>query len=304
MFNQYRNISTYRLNRELPFDTEEIETQFDAFRFTRCGANDMSRSGFVNPLTNDSEGVLAYSASGFLVARIQTESKLLPSGVINAAVKERVEKLQTEQARKLKKTEKDSIKDEVLHTLIPRAFTASAFTTVLFDLKGNRIFINAGARKAENALAIVRKALSSLPVVPLTFESPIELTLTEWVSATSAPAGFAIGDRAELKALLEDGGHARLNKQDLTGDEVQSLLAAGKLVTRLALDWQERIQFVLNDGGQLTGVKFSDSLVEQNDDIDRDDELQRKSADVLLMGSELVALFDNLIVALGGEAKR
>ncbi|WP_175527756.1 recombination-associated protein RdgC, partial [Salmonella enterica] len=51
-------------------------------------------------------------------------------------------------------------------------------------------------------------------------------------------------------------------------------------------------------------LKFADELIDQNDDIDREDVAQRLDADFLLLTSELSCLVDALVSGLGGEAKR
>ncbi|EEG9490518.1 recombination-associated protein RdgC, partial [Escherichia coli] len=232
------------------------------------------------------------------------ETKILPPPVIQRAIQEKIEKLEQEQARKLKKTEKDSLKDEVLHSLLPRAFSKFSVIQAIYDGSTKRIYINASARQAEDMLALMRKSLGSLPAVPLSVENPIELTLTDWVRDGSAPQGFQMGDAAELKAVLEDGGIARVKKQDLGSDEISTHLEAGKLVTKLALDWQNRIKFTLDHNFSLTSVKFADELLEQNSDIDSEDVAQRLDADFFLLTSEISCLVDALVNALGGEAKQ
>ncbi|HBU6158999.1 TPA: recombination-associated protein RdgC, partial [Escherichia coli] len=137
-----------------------------------------------------------------------------------------------------------------------------------------------------------------------TMETPIELTMTDWVRSGSAPAGFGLGDEAELKAILEDGGIGRFKKQTLVSDEIHVHLEAGKVVTKLSIDWQQRIQFVLCDDGSIKRLKFSNEITEQNDDIDREDAAQRFDADFVLMTGELISLINGLTTSLGGEAKR
>jgi recombination associated protein RdgC len=300
----FKNLMVYRLSREVALNADEMEKQLSAFAFTPCGSQDMAKTGWVSPMGSHSDA-LTHAFNGQIVICARKEEKILPSPVIKQELQAKIERLEAEQHRKLKKTEKDALKDEVLHSLLPRAFSRFNQTFMWIDTVNDLIMVDAAsAKRAEDTLALLRKSLGSLPVVPLTMESPIELTLTEWVRSGEMPAGFAIQDEAELKAILEEGGVIRCKKQNLISDEIAVHIEAGKLVTKLAVDWQERIQLMLSDDGSLKRLKFADTLREQNDDIDRDDFAQRFDADFILMTSELAALIKNTIEALGGEAQR
>lgn len=300
----FKNLMVYRLSREVTLNADEMEKQLNAFAFTSCGSQEMAKTGWVSPLGSHSEA-LTHAINGQIMICARKEEKILPSPVIKQALQAKIAKLEGEQQRKLKKTEKDALKDEVLHSLLPRAFSRFNQIAMWIDTVNSLIMVDASsAKRAEDTLALLRKSLGSLPVVPLTMENPIELTLTKWVRSGELPAGFIIQDEAELQAILEEGGVIRCKKQNLISDEIAVHIEAGKLVTKLAVDWQERIQLLLADDGSLKRLRFADTLREQNDDIDRDDFAQRFDADFILMTSELAALINNTIEALGGEAQR
>ena len=304
--NFFKNAIIYRLTNpmQLMAQLPTLEDSLCAFQFNPCGSQDMARTGWI-PAT-EQHHTLVHQANGQYLLTIQKQEKIIPGPVIKQHLNARIAKLETEQARKLKKTEKDALKDEVLHSLLPRAFVKNSRTQLWIDITNGLIVVDASsAKRAEDALALLRKSLGSLPVVPLTTENPVELTMTEWVKLGKVPGDyFAIGDAAELKAILTDGGVARVKKQDLTSDEIATHIEAGKVVTKLALDWQQRVTFTLADSATLNRLKFCDGLLDQNDDIDSEDVLARFDADFTLMTGELQALIKQLITALGGEAKR
>ncbi|EKN5127048.1 recombination-associated protein RdgC [Yersinia enterocolitica] len=296
----FKNVLIYKLSRDVSF--ADLEQQMAQFAFTPCGSQDRAKTGWISPMGNES-AELAHVANQQILITLQCEKKDLPAPVIARELASKVERLEQEQHRKLKKTEKDSLKDEVIQTLLPRAFSKYSTTSIWINAGAGLIIIDAAsARKAENALALLRKTMGSLPVVPLTLNTPIELTLTEWLRSGAAPAGLVLQEEAELKAVLEQGGILRSKHQDLVSDEIRGHIAAGKLVTKLALEWRERISFMLSDDGSLKRVKYSTTLLEQNDDIDREDYAQRFDADFILMTGELAALIADLVTALGGEA--
>ncbi|WP_074013856.1 recombination-associated protein RdgC [Candidatus Sodalis sp. SoCistrobi] len=300
----FKNVMIYRLNRPIELSVEQIEQQLSAFAFTPCGSQDMAKSGWVPPMGAKSDA-LTHAIPGHVLLCLRKEEKILPSSVVKQELEGKISKLENDQSRKLRKTEKDALKDEVLHQLMPRAFSRFGQTLLWLDLANDLVLVDAGsAKKAEDCLALLRKSIGSLPVVPLTMEKPIEMTLTEWVRSGEPAAGFAIQDEAELKALLEEGGILRCKKQDLSSDEIAVHIEAGKLVTKLALDWRERVQLILGDDGTVKRLRFSDTLREQNDDIDRDDFAARFDADFMLMTGELTGLIAELIAGLGGEAPR
>ena len=48
---------------------------------------------------------------------------MLPANVVKRELDERIESLEQKENRKLKKTEKQTLKDDVVMNLLPRAFT-------------------------------------------------------------------------------------------------------------------------------------------------------------------------------------
>jgi recombination associated protein RdgC len=297
----FKNLQLFRFTRPFEHDAASLESMMNNFIFTPCGNQDMSKFGWISPLGRHAE-VYVHEAQGQLLLCAQKEEKLLPATVIKDALDEKVEALEAEQKRALKKKEKEALKEEILHTLLPRAFSRISQTFLWINPAEGYLVVDASsAKKADDVLALLRRCTGSLPVIPYALQNPPEITMTEWLNTGLLPADFTLEDEAELRSALEHGGIIRCKEQDLVSDEIKAHLLADKFVTKLALNWSETVSFVLGDDLSIKRLKFSEELREQNEDVLSESEAARRDADFALMTGELGKFIPELIAALGGE---
>lgn len=297
----FKNVMIYRLTKSLDWTSQKLQTALEQEIFHPCGQSDMSKFGWTNPLRGSE--LLHFSVGKQILLLARKEEKILPSHVVKRELDERVNLLEEKENRKLKKTEKQALKDDVTAMLLPRAFSKTQQTAIWIDSETNLIYVDAASSKrAEDTLALLRKSLGSLPVVPLAFANELTTVMTDWIAQDNLPEYLTALEEAELKA--PDDAVIRCKNHPLDSEEILSHLQKGKLVTKLALDWDEHLSFVLNDDGSLKRLKFADQIREKNDDILKEDYAQRFDADFVLMTGELAKLTENLIDDFGGEKER
>ncbi|AYN14841.1 recombination-associated protein RdgC [Pseudomonas monteilii] len=298
----FKNLLTYRLTQEVPFEPEALEAALASKPARPCASQELTTYGFVAPFGKGEDAPLVHVSGEYLLIAARKEERILPSSVVNDAVKEKVEEIETEQMRKVYKKERDQIKDEIIQAFLPRAFIRRSMIFAAIAPRQGVILVNsASAKRAEDLLSTLREVMGSLPVRPATVKIAPVATMTDWVKSQQAAEGFYVLDECELRDTAEDGGIVRCKRQDLTGEEIQLHLSTGKVVTQLALAWQDKLSFILDDKMVIKRLKFEELLQEQAEQDGGDEAAQQFDASFQLMMMTFAEFLPVLFEALGGE---
>ena len=288
----------YRIAPGWQAELTALEEALAKAPFQECGATQEKSSGWVPP-RGEAHGLLAESVGGQWVLRFMTEAKMLPGTVLARKVKEKAAQIEQQTGRKPGKKETKELKDEAKLDLLPMAFTKQGSTWVWIDREARMLVLDTGAQgRADEIVTALVEALPGLSVALLDTQTSAQAAMAHWLKEQEPPAGFSIDRECELKAADESKAVVRYARHPLDIEEVQAHIQAGKLPTKLAMTWDDRVSFVLTEGLQLKKVAFLDTVFEGQGQDDGGFD-----ADVAIATGELSKLIPDLIEALGGEGR-
>lgn len=287
----FRNLKLYQVTGDFHMPAGDELFQEAALR--PCGSQDMATMGWVSPVPGGS--ALTHSTDGFTVLCLGKEERILPSSVVNQELETRVTSIERETGAPVGKRAKQELKQEIIHRLIPHAFTTRTYIYGVYMPSIGVVAVDtASDAKAETFLAFLRKTLGSLPVVPLARRS-VSADLTEWLRYCKAPQYFQLLEDAILQSPDEEASKATWKNQDLGSEEINAALEDGKLVKQLSVEWDETLTCTITDDCTIKGIRFSDVIREKNEDIPKDQALAKWDADCALAFGELQRFISALI---------
>ncbi len=297
----FKNLQLYRFSKPFELNAETLGQQLEQHSFVPCGSQDLTRSGWVPPLgRHGSEFVQA--TNGYLMVCSRRQEKVLPAAVINEALEEKALQIEAREQRNLPRKERKSLRGEVIFSLLPRALARSSLRYAYISPADNLLVVDAAsAKRAEDLLQDLRNALGSLSVIPLTSRSlPIDV-MTRWISSGHPAQGFELGEECELRDNNNINCLIRCKNQDLSAAEIVNHIKTGMHVSKLAVNWQQRIECVLDEKLVIKRLRFSNLVQEQANELDAEDAATRFDVDFSIMTLELSGFFKALLDALGGE---
>jgi len=295
----FKNLQIYRLPAGWNIGADVLQDQLARKRFTPCGSQDQETRGWLSPTGDE---FLVHRVGGQWLIALGLEQKLLPSSVVKQEAEDRAEDIAARQGYKLGRKQMKDLREQVMQELLPRAFTRRRKAYAWIDPVNGWLGIDAPSQaRAEDMLEVLRQTLDSLPLTLLrTQVSPVS-AMADWLAGGEAPAGFSIDQDCELRSVTEDKAAVRYVRHPLEGDEVRAHLVAGKLPTRLALTYDDRMSFVLTEKLEIKRLDFLDVVKEKVDEAGAEDARALFDAGFALMTGELARLLPALVEALGGE---
>lgn len=273
--------------------------------FEPCALSAEKSSGWVPPRGQE-HGALIEKVNGqWLMAMLQ-EVRKVPGDALRRAVEEKCQHIEMSTGRKPGRKEKQDIKSEVHRELLSQVLTTRSKTQLWIDPAARLLCIDGtGGAKIDDVITLLVKTFEGFLIEPLVTQASAGTSMATWLmqatdtseAGAAFPDNFAPGKFLELAACDESQARVRFTKHHILTPEVRDHLAQGKVPTQMAVQWDDRVNFVLTDK---LGIRKIELLDVDLATATKDSAADAFDADVAIFTGELSKLIPDLIDALGG----
>ena len=264
----FKNISLHKVELEIP-KGEVVENFFNTYLkgLKPCGEFELVSVGFVNPVKlleqeEDLEKNLCFVADNKVLVCYCEEKKVVPSSVVREFLNKKVNEIQTSENRKVRSKEKKELRESIIDELCKKAFVRHTYIHAYFDLTNNYLYINSTSnKKIDDFISLLGISFVGKykKIEELITVEPMSEAMTKWITnGGESPKELEILETCELVDRVQSDSIVNCKKQDLTSTEIQSHIDAGKLVTKIELNWDEKLSFLIDDSFKIKKIKFLD----------------------------------------------
>lgn len=294
----FKNLTVYRMGPDWTATAAEIEAELGKARFVECGATQQKSIGWVEP-RGEAHAPLVEVVDGQILLKLMTEQRVVPGSVIKKRTEEIAAKIEEQTGRKPGKKQVKDLKEQALHELLPMAFTKQSTTRIWIAPKERLLMLDAGSQaKADEVVTLLAQSFQGLSMSLIQTAMSPAAAMTHWLGTGEPPYQFTIDRECELKSTDEMKSVVRYARHNLDTDEVKQHIVSGKVPTRVAMTWRDRVSFILTEALQLKKVTFLDVVFEGAVSVEKGETFD---ADAAIATGELIQLLPDLVEALGGE---
>lgn len=298
----FKNLQLFRFTKPLNKTAEELNALLQEYPLNGCGNLEQVALGWLPPVGRNTTSYV-HAANSCIAICLGIEEKIMPAAAIKDLLNARVEEYEDRVGHKLSRHETHQLKDEVVHDMLPRAFTKKQKIHAYIDTKNDWLIVDTVSRKkAEDFAEFLRMTIGTLPVAPPEVKTSPSTTMTSWLTK-GAPTSVMLESECELQHPDKESGTARFKNMDIAADEVIAHINTGKYVTKVAINWHDKVSCVVTQELELKRVRFGDVVIEEAADQGGETDEQRFDADFAIMTLELGHFIKGVFDLFGGIAE-
>jgi recombination associated protein RdgC len=225
------------------------------------------------------------------------EERILPRGVINRFLAEKILAIENEQGRQVRRVERMQLAEDLEFELLPKAFCIEKKLYALFDTMNTQLIINtASEAQASQLITLLCKTVPGLHIYPIALTNSLAPLFTSWLNNPNLlPSHFQLAADCVLFSRQDEKKKVHCKGYELPAEEISTLLLQSLDVAEISLIWNERIQFSLNQDFTLKRIKALDYVVEEMQNHKQlEDEQAEADAELTLLAGELRGLIKDL----------
>lgn len=289
----FKQLQLFQIADAVNFSVEDWAAKLEPLSFRPCMPSMMMSAGWVSPIDED-DAPLVQAINGNIMLCLQIEEKILPSIVIRQELVAKIKEIEKVSNRKLRQKEKYALKDEIIQTLLPRAFSRLTRVYGYVDTKNNWLVLgNTNDKKVNEFVSLFKKAVTE-NIHVIQFKN-LSATITYWLKNQKYPTIFAIEKSCMLQDPSQQNRVIRCQQQNLFAESIQALINDGCEVKQLAVTWHDRVTFTLQEDFSLSAIKFQDEITEQAEELEPDSVEQQFNADFFIMTECFASMLKDLL---------
>lgn len=294
----FKNATIYRVPGLPALEAALTASQGQAFH--PCGPTQPQSYGWAPP-RGHANGALIEAIGQQWILKLCIETRAVPAQAVKKALDEAASLVEKETGRRPRGKRLKEMKEEVIQTMMPKAFPKTKACIVWIDCLNETLVIDTASESVATLAAILLQQAFGPDFKPMRFltkHAPSTLMQAWLKDGGTSNVDFSIGASAKLEGSGDTGESVTYTNRELDTDEVKLHLSQGSVVASLAVHWGNRAKFTMTSNGSvLRGIKLTDAALisyggEKEDSFD---------ADVAIYTGELARLIPDFWAALGGE---
>lgn len=302
----FKNAQVYKLADSFAGSNDRLSPvtlseKMEEHEFGACLEQQAVSMGWV-PAIPGTENKVHANGDNWLIC-LKRQERILPGPVIQKALTEKVDQIQNAEDRRVGSKERRTLKDEVIFSMLPKAFTKDSLHYAYINLRlGLMVVDSASESMSDTVTSFLRETIGSLPCSLLQSHCQPAQSLTNWLKEPSLIAtNWKLIPKLKMTQSSNSDVKVSFVNVELDSEEIKVALEHDGQVMEIDIEWKERLSACINSKAQIKRIKFSDLVTEQAFNDGGDDRAAQFDASFMLMATDINCLIVEMVALFGLE---